>query len=155
MTPRQFGLIAGLAFLAVGSCAGCGLRSALMQPDVPYWAVPNGYVPTGAYPVTPEPMWLAEYSAAEQCSGLKGKADAVLWHLVPGNGFKMPVFDGEKTDTLILVGMALRGHIYIAESRRNFEWIARHESLHDILQGGGHNVTLFGEQCRAMQGYLE
>ena len=152
MTLRAFGYIAGLACLMVGSCAGCAMRSTLVAPDLPYWAMHDDWSPEGAYAVTPDSMWLAEYAAAESCSGLRGDVSKVRWHLVPGKDFEGVTTDGTR---IRFVGYSIRGDIYIAESRKNFEWIIRHESLHDILQGGGHNTTLFGERCRAMEGYFE
>lgn len=146
MTPRCFALVAGLSFLLT-AMMGCAV-----QPDVPYWAMEKGWQPEGAYAVKPSPMWLAEYQNAETCSGLKGNVAMVRWYIVPGVSFAGVTDDGH---IIAFTGYSERGNIYIAESRKNFEWLIRHESLHDILQGGGHNMTLFGEKCKAYQGYLE
>jgi hypothetical protein len=147
MTLRDYGLIVALLALLAGTLFGCRV-----WPDVPYWAMEGDWRPDSAVEVTPAPMWLNEYRNAEECSGLKGNAALVRWYIVPGNGFEGLTDEGQM---LTFFGYATRGHIYIAETRKNFEWVIRHEALHDILEGGGHNITLFGVKCKAYAGYLE
>lgn len=114
----------------------------------------GGWEPTGAYRVPADSMWVAEYHAAERCTGKKGKVKRVTWSLVPGKSFQNQ--DGDSD-----IGLWVKDgrHIYIAEAWRNVAWVARHEAIHDLV--GPHpadtakNTRVWGEQCRAMWGWLE
>ncbi|HEY6007221.1 MAG TPA: hypothetical protein VIU40_02790 [Geobacteraceae bacterium] len=110
---------------------------------------PSTFQPAGAVQVTPDSVWLNGYAQAEKCVGLEGDVAAVTWFVVPGRSFK----DTEGNED---IGLWVEPHsIFIAGDYKNFEWVATHESLHDLLRSGVHPKEVFGTLCHAMWGYLQ
>lgn len=92
-----------------------------------------------AVPFDPPQMYREWYNRAAQCVGTTGDFDRVRWFVVPGDTW----FDD-------WVGREIAGrwvpphNIYIADGERDWEWIVRHESIHDQLQDGAHPTPPFG-----------
>ena len=104
--------------------------------------------PPGAVKVTPDSLWLVQYAEAEACLGWKGNAARVHWYVVPGDSFH----DAEGRE---VIGYWVEPHkIYLAAGNTRLRWLAKHESLHDLLQNGLHPTGVFGTLCAAAWGYL-
>ena len=142
MTPRRFGLAAGLGCLLVLLFApACRAQT--------YVASRHDDGPKNAIQVTPDSMWLAQYAAAEACLGLTGDVADVKWFIVRGD--YIPDSEGGRN-----VGLWIHPHrIYILESFRAAAWVVRHESMHDLLGNGKHPRKVFGDLCRATWGHLD
>jgi hypothetical protein len=107
-----------------------------------------GWPPPGATEVRPDSLWLVQYAEAERCLGWKGAADSVRWYIVPG-----PAFHDDEGRSVI--GYWVKPHkIYLADGMKGLRWLARHESLHDLMQNGMHPTGVFGKLCAAAWGYL-
>jgi hypothetical protein len=138
---RSLGIAFASAFvLTLSLCAGL--------PTDPL----SGWQPIGAYRVEPESMWVAQYHAAEACTGKRGNAKRVTWYIVPGKSF----WDQNGAND---IGLWMRGHkIYIADEWKTTAWVVRHESIHDLV--GPHpadtlkNTRIWGRECQAMWGYV-
>ena len=95
-----------------------------------------------ALPVDPLPTYRAWWAEVEQCTDLRADMSRIAWFHVdacfdPG--------DGE-----CHYGMWLAPHtIYLALP--DVEWLVKHEMLHDLTNGAGHDHPLFLECDIAVQ----
>lgn len=118
--------------------------------------------PAGTYEVMAVPeMWEVEYRAAAVCSGyVPSDPSRVRWYLVPSHydGFVVPDrMEADDSSGRHDIGHWTPPHnIYISTKWMNFEWVIRHEALHDLTGTASHKrlLPLF-EKCKAMWGYLE
>lgn len=146
---------------------GLALLAGLAAATIAFLPSPRPeFVPLGAHEVAPDslpPMWEYEYRAVALCAGIE-HADPyrVRWYLVPSDytGIKVPA---PGTAALAVraysdVGIWTRPHnIYIPEVFKNFEWVIRHEALHDLVGKKPHRGRLLEllQKCKATWGYLE
>ena len=128
--------------LMIGAIAA---TCAAFQPYVPFR--PVGTVGPVGYSAAPD-LFIAQYHAAEKCTGKQGDVTKVKWQIVPGQWFTSPA--GEQ-----VIGFWDKDTrtISIAAAWVNHPWVMRHESIHDLL-GPGHAEYPYGMPCRATWGFL-
>jgi hypothetical protein len=93
----------------------------------------------------PTPPMLEGYAGAEICSGRNGDVRRIRWWIVPGTSFTVEL-NGVRHSVW---GYADGRDIYLAESKSDRTWLARHEALHTLGYDGRHDPAVFQTRCKA------
>jgi hypothetical protein len=134
-----------VALKAIAAIGAIAVTCAAFRTPEPF-RPPGSLGPVG-YSAAPH-AFIAQYHAAEKCTGKTGDVTRVKWQIVQGQFFNSPAGEqvigywDDKTRT-----------ISIASAWVNHPWVIRHESIHDLL-GPGHPSTPFEFPCHARFGFL-
>jgi len=104
--------------------------------------------PPGTYAFDPPHAYVEAWQRVEQCSGLRGEFRRIHWFDVPGSVIPW----GAET----VNGLWHAPHdIYLSDSSAHDSasgyFTARHEMLHDLLNGGGDHPPVFA-RCGLLRG---